>query len=327
VGAGLLAYLRTRKAPGDLRKQVLTWVRRDGRKDILPVESNVFALPRLSPTGDRFVVHFGPSRDLWTYDFRRRNMTRLPSDRMVAFSAPAWARDGSRVVFATSFDGVVGLGSVHADGSGPVQELIKGLGMRSYERTNPVMLPNGNGVIMTGLAPGATVEDLLFVPLTGERRVTVLFQAPGVERNAAMAPSGRFIAYDSDESRRSEVYVRPFPNAGSRKWLVSNAGGAGPVWTRDGREIVYLDSQRRMMAVAVRIDSNGEFHSSTPRGLFTGAVDSVGLDRGWDVTADGERFLFVERDSVAERSQTSLEFVLIQNWTEELKRLVPRQPQ
>ncbi len=159
------------------------------------------------------------------------------------------------MVFATWFDGDVGLGWLHADGSGPVEELVKGVGMRSFERTHPVMLPDGSGLIMTGLAPGTTVEDLLFVPLNKERRLEALFQAAGVERNPAIAPSGRFIAYNSDESGRTEVYVRPFPNAGSRKWQISTDGGAGPVWTRGGREIVYVDSQGRMMAVAVRSDA------------------------------------------------------------------------
>jgi eukaryotic-like serine/threonine-protein kinase len=118
------------------------------------------------------------------------------------------------------------------------------------------MLPDGSGLIMTGLAPGATVEDLLFVPLDKERRLETLFQAAGVERNPAIAPSGRFIAFNSDESGRNEVYVRPLPNAGSRKWQISTDGGSGPLWTRGGTEIVYQDSQGRMIAVAVRGDGN-----------------------------------------------------------------------
>ena len=111
-------------------------------------------LPRLSPAGDRLVVQVGATRDLWTYDFGRGTLTKLTSDRIIAFSAPAWTPDGSRVVFTTWFDGEVGLGWVPPDGSGRVEELIKGIGMRSFERTHPVMLPNGSGVIMTGLAPG-----------------------------------------------------------------------------------------------------------------------------------------------------------------------------
>ena len=112
-------------------------------------------LPRLSPAGDRLVVQVGATRDLWTYDFGRGTLTKLTSDRIIAYSAPAWTPDGSRVVFRTWFDGDVGLGWLHPDGSGPVEELVKGIGLRSFERTHPVMLPDGSGLIMTGLAPGA----------------------------------------------------------------------------------------------------------------------------------------------------------------------------
>ena len=133
-----------------------------------------------------------------------------------------------------------------------------------------------------------------------------LFQAPGVERNPAIAPSGRFIAYNSDESGRTEVYVRPFPNAGSRKWQISTEVALGPVWTRGGSEIVYVDSQGRMVAVAVLNDATV---SSTTRSQkscskLEPAVDR-GLDRGWDVTADGQRFLFVVPDRVAEGTETA----------------------
>ena len=325
--AGLLAYLPQRQASRNIGHWALTWRDRHGVKSAVPVEPNNFGLPRWSPRGDRFVVQFGASRDLWTYDLRQGQIAKLTSDRIVASSAPVWTPNGSRVVFTTWFDGEVGLGWLPSDGSGPVQELIKGVGMRSFERTHPVMLPDGSGVIMTGLAPGATVEDLLFVPLTGERRLEVVFQAPGVERNPAIAPSGRFIAYNSDESGGPEVYVRPFPNAGSRKSQISTEGGSGPVWTRDGSEIIYRDLQGRMMAVAVRIDDKGEFVHFTPKELFKVSPDcGLGLDRSWDVTADGERFLFRETASVADGKETDLEIVLLQNWTEELKRLVPREP-
>jgi serine/threonine-protein kinase len=327
VDAGLLAYVRTSHASSHPRNSVLTWVDRQGRKTPLALKANDFMLPRLSPAGDRLVVQVGATRDLWTYDFGRGTLTKLTSDRIVAFSAPAWTPDGSRVAFTTWFDGDVGLGWLSPDGSGRVEELIKGIGMRSFERTHPAMMPDGSGLVMTGLAPGRSVEDLLLVPLNKERRVETLFEATGVERNPAIAPSGRFIAYNSDESGRSEVYVRPFPTAGSRKWPVSTDGGAGPVWTRGGSELVYQDSQGRMMAVAVRSDGN-EADFSKPKPLFKiGPGDSSGLDRGWDVTADGERFLFVLSDSVAEGTETASQLILIQNWADELKRLVPRKPQ
>ena len=86
--------------------------------------------------------------------------------------------------------------------------------------------------------PGCLELELLLVRLTGERRLETLFEAAGVERNPAIAPSGRFITYNSDESRRAEVYVRPYPNASSRRWQISTEGGSGPLWTRSGSEII-----------------------------------------------------------------------------------------
>jgi serine/threonine-protein kinase len=188
-----------------------------------------------------------------------------------------------------------------------------------------VLLPDGSGVIQTGLAPGASVEDLLFVSLVGERGLAALWQAPGVEANPAIAPNARFIAYNSDESGRPEVYVRPYPNPGARRWQVSTAGGAGPVWTRGGRELLYQDTLGRIMAVAVQSDANDQFEFSTPEPLFTlGGGIERGLDRGRDVTADGETFLFFVGEAKAAGSSRTAELVLIQNWTTELNRLLPR---
>lgn len=201
--------------------------------------------------------------------------------------------------------------------------------MRSYERTHPSLLPDGSGVIMTGLAPAASVEDLLLVRLSGEPRLETLFQASGVERNPAIAPNGRFIAYNSDESGRPEVYVRPLPNVSARRWQVSTGGGAGPRWTRGGRELVYLDGQGRVMSVTLRGRGIDTVDFSKPESLFTFGVGMVeiryGLDRSFDVSSDGERFVFFGVPT-AQASALSAELVVIQNWADELKRLVPREP-
>jgi serine/threonine-protein kinase len=327
VGGGVLAYVRRTEASNWTGNRVLAWIDRDGTKRDLPLKADKFFWPRLSPRGDRFVVQIGPDRALWAYDFSRGTFARLVSDRVTAYSSLAWTSDGTRVVFISWFDGDLGLGWVPPDGSSPAEVLIKGVGLRSFERTNPVVLPDGSGVVLTGLAPGASIEDLLFVPLAAERHVRVVFQAAGVERNAAMSPNGRFIAYDSDESRRSEVYVRPFPKAASRKWQISPDGGAGPVWTKGGSEIVYMDSQGRMMAVRVRSDDDGELKPSTPEPLFNypGVFTGQDIDRRWDVTGDGKRFLFALDDDAGAGPGRTRELILIQNWAKELRRLAPRE--
>ena len=325
TGGNLLAYIRTSHTSPHLGKSTPVLVNRRGKSEALPLPPDNYMLARLSPAGDRFVVQVGATRDLWTYDLRRGTFTRLTSDRLVAYSAPAWTPDGSRVVFTTWFGREVGLGWVPADGSGPVEALVQSVGMRSYERTHPAILPDGSGVIMTGLAPGAAVEDLLIVPLAKEKRLVTLLSGPGVERNPAMAPTGRFLAYNTDESGRHEVYVRPFPNVGARRWQISTDGGAFPVWTRGGKEIVYKDIQGRIMAAAVRADGGDELNVSKPELLFTfGERPGIGLDREFDVTSDGERFLFFVPAGGASHEAAG-ELVLLHNWVEELIRLVPRQ--
>jgi DNA-binding winged helix-turn-helix (wHTH) protein len=326
IDGGLLAYVRTSEASANLGKVVPTLVNRQGRPEVLALPADHYLLPRFSPSGDRLVVQVGATRDLWIYDLGRRTFTRLTSDRIVAFSAPAWTPDGSHIVFTTWFDGEVGLGWVPADGSGPVEPLVKGIGLRSFERTHPAILPDTSGVILTGLAPGASSEDLLIARLTGEKRLDTLLEGPGVARNPAIASSGRFVAYNSDESGRPEVYVRPFPDIATRRWQVSAEGGAFPVWTRRGRELVYVDGEGRIMAAAVRPHGFDESDFSRPEPLFTfGEGMGQGLDRRFDVTSDGKRFVFLVVAGAA-ASEPTAELVLIQNWVQELKRLVPPEP-
>jgi eukaryotic-like serine/threonine-protein kinase len=327
IGGNLLAYLRSSHQPRNLGKHTLIVVNRRGKSQALSLNPDNYLLPRFAPAGDRFVVQVGAARDLWTYDLGRSTFTRLTSDRIVAYSAPAWTPDGRRVVFTTWFGGEMGLGWIPADGSGPAEVLVQGVGMRSFERTHPVILPDGSGVIMSGLAPGAAVEDLLIVPLANEKRLRTLWQGPGVERNPAIAHNGRFLAYNSDESGRHEIYVRPFPNVGARRWQISTNGGAFPVWTRGGREIIYMDGRSRIMAAAVRANGVDELDVSRPEPLFTftGSAGN-GFDREFDVTSDGERFLFLV-SAGPPTSEARVELVLLQNWVEELIRLVPPERQ
>ena len=327
VGGSALAYVRTSHASAYVGKDVLTLVNRQGAAEVLPLPPDNYLMAALSPAEDQLVVQVGASRDLWTYDLKRGTFTRLTADRVVALSAPTWTPDGSRVVFTTWFGGDIGLGWIRPDGSGSVEALAKGVGMRSYERTQPDFLPDGSGIIMTGLAPGAAREDLLILRLTGEVRLEALLTSPGVERNPAVSPDGRAVAYNSDESGRHEVYVRPYPDVHARRWQISAGGGAGPHWTRGGRELVYQDGQGRVMAVTVRSDGVDSLEFSKPEPLFTFAAATVyGLDRPFDVSHDGERFLFTGRPTTTPASGFAVELVVIQDWIAELKRLVPREP-
>ncbi|MGH9389039.1 MAG: hypothetical protein ACRD1Z_05435, partial [Vicinamibacteria bacterium] len=131
-----------------------------------------------------------------------------------------------------------------------------------------------------------------------------------------------WIAYDSNESGRREVYVRPFPGPGAT-WQVSTEGGYQPVWARNGKEIFYRNGDKMM---AVQVETKPSFQLSKPEILFEGRFEGA---TGWfgyanyDVTPDGQRFLMIRAEE--ESAPTRIHVVL--NWAEELKEKVPSVPQ
>src|SRR5207249_3248871 len=133
------------------------------------------------------------------------------------------------------------------------------------------------------LASGGNGQILL-VPLSGPPRFRVLLKAPGVN-NPDVSPDGRWLAYDSEESGVMEVWVRPFPGADDGRWQVSTSGGRQPVWSRDGRELFFLD--REGFLTAVSVGSSAGFAASSPRRLLQNRYPSPGFNRAYDVSPDG----------------------------------------
>ena len=115
---------------------------------------------------------------------------------------------------------------------------------------------------------------------------------PENQPHAKLSPDDRWIAYQSDESGRSEIHVRPFPNVNDGKWIVSTGGGVTPVWSHDGREIFYMNGTA-MMSVAVD-RRGGVFRAAAPTTLFTGPFETGSPN--FDVAPDGSSFLMVEAD-------------------------------
>ena len=140
-----------------------------------------------------------------------------------------------------------------------------------------------------------------------------ILATPAIETNAEIAPDGRWMAYQSDESGRPEIYVCEFPGGGSRQ-RVSINGGTEPRWNPNGGELFYREGSKMM---AIDVETRASLAWNAPRMLF----ESEDLtEHRYDVSADGERFVMIDK-SVAKLPPTEL--VLVQNWAEELKRLVP----
>ena len=145
-----------------------------------------------------------------------------------------------------------------------------------------------------------------------------MIHAASEEFSPTLSPDGRWIAFGTDETGRSEVYVRPFPDVERTRWQISKAGGTEPVWSPDGRELFYRNSKGDL--VAAQIDGAGDFLVSSERSLFRAKPYlSDTRNRMYSVSPDGRSFYFVE--SVP---GTASQLIVVTNWWEELKAKVGR---
>ena len=160
--------------------------------------------------------------------------------------------------------------------------------------------------------------------LRGERTSALLWgPTPFDETNGDISPDGRWLAYDSNESGRSEVYVRPFPAVTTGRWQVSTSGGSRPRWSRNGRELFYWvpTSEATGQLMLVPVETGATFTSRPPQLAVGRSYLAASVGRSYDVSPDGQRFLMI-KDSPTGTSPRS-EFVVVLNWFEELERLVP----
>ena len=328
---GTLVYL-PRDAVGGLPQdpRTLAWLDRQGREVPIKVAPHAYLYPRLSPDDTRVAVEIRepPNNDIWIVDPARESLTRLTLDATFE-QYPIWTHDGRQVIFAASEGGGPSarrsLMRISSDGTGPVEQLTQ-----ATEAQFPsAVTPDGNTLVIrkemppakVGTAPGV---DLFVLPLQGERRPRPLLNSPYNELNADVSPNGRWVAYQSNESGRDEIYVRPFPEADAGKWTVSTGGGAQPVWSQDGKELFFVSS-KAMMRVSVTLSPT--FTLGIPVKLFEAAAFfnpplGGGVGRRYDVTHDGQRFLMVNEGRAVDEAPPA-RIVLVQNWIEELKARVP----
>ena len=156
-----------------------------------------------------------------------------------------------------------------------------------------------------------------------------LVQTPSEEYNGEISPDGRWLAYQSNITGAFEVYVQPFPEAAGDRWPVSTAGGTEPLWSRDGRELFYRAPNGAVMRVSVAPGST--WKAGTPTELLKAAPYALGASRDftahtsrtYDVSRDGKRFLMIKNVDAPAQPAVAPRIVIVRNWPEELKRLVP----
>jgi Tol biopolymer transport system component len=265
----------------------------------------------LSPDGSRLAISSRTgqgSSDIWLLDIKRGVPTRLTSHP--AFDqTPEWSPDGRRIAFTSNRRGPTewALFIKAVDGSGD-DEVLVDLGLRT---TSPTDWSRDGRFILYAMVRPNTPRDIWALSLEGERRRFPVLETTFNETNAQFSPDGRWIAYQSDESGRVEIYVQPFPGPG-RKVRISVSGGIQARWRRDGKELFYLGSDNRLMAVPVQLDARGEnVDVGTPVPLFPTRLagepqnDSA---RQYMVSSDGQRFLL---DTLTE---VSIPITVVLNW-------------
>lgn len=245
---------------------------------------------------------------VWVYEMSRDSLSR---NGLTA--NPVWSPDNRSIAFSVvvpQYQLVV----APADGSHPAEPLTEPGGYLIYANS---WAPDGRALVYLTFSP-TTGNDLWTLLLgDGVRKASPWLASSFDERGAEISPDGRFLAYVSNESGESEIYVQPFPGQGA-KWKISTNGGTEPCWARSGRELFYREDDKMM---AVGIETRPEFSASKPSVLFTGYRTSGVLGfRLYDVFPDGEHFLMVR----GKEPSGSTELALVQNWGREVERLSPR---
>jgi eukaryotic-like serine/threonine-protein kinase len=256
--------------------------------------------------------------DIWVWSVERATLTRLTFDPLFD-RFPVWSPDDA----SPSPRSVTEVEETRS-GRWPTgrvsPRLAKGANNSQVFPTS--FSPDGTRLLVHGDPGGRQVDDIGIVSLEDglDKPVTPLLATTFEEENAEVSPDGRWLAYESNESGQLEVYVRPFPKIDAGRWQVSTGGGSQPVWAHNGRELFYRSGDAVM---SVPVETSATFTFRNPVMLFKGDYAASLGGRNYDVSSDGKRFLMLKVGASAAAQAPPARFTVVENWTEELKRLVP----
>jgi serine/threonine protein kinase len=309
---GMLAY---RAASGAARR-CIAWFDRSGKEvgTLGGVDENNLRHPELSPDGRRLAIDRTVQRnaDVWLIDTMQGVPSRFTFDG-AADSFPIWSPDGSRIIFCSNRKGSFDLYQKASSGAGDDELLLES----ALDEFPNDWSPDGRFVLYVQVEP-KTGFDIMVLPLFGARKPYPFVNTSFSEGNAQFSPDGRWVAYQSNESGRSEIYVQPFLGPGG-KWQVSTNGGIEPRWSRDGKELFFIAPDAKLMAAPIKFSGESP-KSGVPEALFqTRIVDGgqiISAKHQYAVAPNGQRFLI----NVTVNESTVLPITIITNWARTLKK-------
>ena len=301
-------------------RQQLIWIDREGRKlgEIGQPHGSI-GNPDLSPD-ERHVAApgtEGDNRDIWIHDTDRPVKTRFTFDPLADWVA-AWTPSGKEITFTSARSGNADLFTKLADGSGEAEVLV---GTPVHEDT-PDWSLDGRYLIYNPRLQ-ETERDLVYRERQQDGSLgeaVVFLQTEFEDAAPKFSPDGRFVVYTSNESGRFEVYVRSFPDAAGKR-QISTSGGTQPRWSRDGKEIFYVERDTLM---AVGVTTTPSFSADSPQVLFEhpGLLADPQVSPRYDVANDGQRFVLKEPLEGAK----PISIHVVQNWFAEFKDRQTDQP-
>jgi serine/threonine-protein kinase len=310
---GMLVYADG--PPVDVPRSVVFRLDRQGVEKPMLLPDAYYSQPRLSPDGRTLalVKCDGESCKVFLYELERKVLTPLTSEPGRFFN-PVWSPDGRRLAYSGFAVGAPTLYVKNTDGSGQPRRLTSAPTERREAAEFPdSWSPDGSTIayiLVSRIVTGKGERDVWLVSPDGKGKARPWLESPYAESAAAFSPDGRWTAYVADESGRKEVYVRPFSGAGGRI-KISSEGGAEPVWTREGREVLYRQGNQ-FLSVDVRTEP--ALSAGIPRVLFSGDFLPGGREDApfqYAVSADGNAIYAVRVIAVPEPER---HLAVVTNW-------------
>jgi eukaryotic-like serine/threonine-protein kinase len=311
--SGMLAYRIGTDAP----TTQLAWVDRSGRKVGAVEPPGRYRNPALSPDGKRAAVEVVDpvthTADVWMIDLGRGVASQFTFDAGNDMY-PIWSPDGNWIVFGSDRRGIFNLYRKQSNAVGTEEPVLKS----ATEMVPLAWTPDGSAIVARVRAQGSLQMEFGILPLAGDRTPQVFERRNFSVGGAQVSPDGRWVAYNSRESGRFEIYVQSFPVPGRGKWQISKDGGGHSRWRRDGRELFFYALDGRLMGVPITNGPSLEIGAAValfePH-LLGGPVPQLSNRQQWDVAPDG-RFL----TNVPVEDSTASTINVVANWTALLKK-------
>ena len=320
---GRLVYLPGEQlTPGAARvsESNLVWINKDGTEEPIDLRPQSFSFPQISPDGNFLALTITeegrPNSDIWVYDFLRKTLGKRTFTGVA--SRAIWSRDGTHLFFRTvDASGIAnGIWSIPTSGTGSPELLVQEAVLPLTTSPDGLTLLYERGVgIERNVYAFSEAEEISLDPIfSNSRDIT----------NSKISPDGKWISYVSVETGINQVYIHPYPEVDSGRWQVSINGGNEPVWRSDGKSIYFIGSEDQLLRVTNLSDSDSQFSASFPEIVVELDDVQINRTRNYDVHPFDEKFLFLrDPGTVGLLNADVVSLVMVENWFEELKRLVP----